>query len=804
MGTFHKFSVVAIQLLLLFGCGGGGGGNTTVPATSTGVFLDSPVINIGYRTETLKGVTNALGEYEYLPGETVIFFIGDLDFPAVTATDRVTPLDVAGTQDTANSKVINMIRLLQTLDQDGDPSNGITITDIAKSSATQVNFELSTADFAASSAVKNLILNAGLVAPVNELVSAVDALAHFKKELIKLGILPVEFKYLLYDDFSDPGSISNFTLWSTQGGATTASTLEIVGGSLIATAVKDAEVRADQGLWVANATNVSLTDFQAFSADFTILEATGNATNRAQILLGFPLETEDYFVDTGINFYASGEVKYFIEIFNNLGQPITEIVGGTIATVDPTVVHTLSIGWDGSNYIFQVDNIAPIVIPMSAATDISNANNWSWAAVRATVKDTGTGTTVAKIDNVQRGSTANKVLADNFDSGALATGVWKQSLDGVNRSIQGGRLVNTVTSSGPQVSVNTGFIGDHTYMETTVRISSDSVINVGARGKARLAGYFYNDRRGPGSGLLHNGYEGDVWAQVAVNLRDNGTLFARAFLGPDEADGQTTLATFLDQTFSTSVQFDTDYVMSIEQTADGRIILTFNGESFIYQETGPMYPISDLSYQGLTARIYAGGTGGTLLVEWDDVYVVKIDNVQMTECAGICSDASGDAAFAVIDLQDLKVTVDATEISVDIGLLDIPNPLTYNSTNLSDNYLEYEWRIAFDVDGNGHLSNDIILAISHFKPTGGVQMQDALLNFTQKSVWLVNSDGSGSWIGIATATQNLSTLTITVQKSVHASLATIVTSTPFKFRAFYRVANTNYKDSFPDDGGYAN
>jgi hypothetical protein len=226
-----------------------------------------------------------------------------------------------------------------------------------------------------------------------------------------------------------------------------------------------------------------------------------------------------------------------------------------------------------------------------------------------------------------------KVLADNFDSGALATGVWKQSLDGDNRSILDGRLVNKVTSSGPQVSVNTTFIRDYTYIETAVRISSDSVISVGARGKARLAGYFYNDRRGPGSGLPYNGVEGDVWGQVEVNLRDDGTLFAKAFLGPDDADGINSIATFLDQTFSTSVQFDTDYVMSIEQTADDRFILTFNGESFIYQETGPMYPISELSYQGFTARIYAGGTGGTLLVEWDDVYVSKI-NIGDTGPAG--------------------------------------------------------------------------------------------------------------------------------------------------------------------------
>jgi hypothetical protein len=404
---------------LLIACGGGGGGDdpdpVPPPETSTGVFLDSPVINIGYRTEALEGVTNSLGEFEYLPGESVTFFIGDLNFPAVAATGTVTPLELSGTQDTTDPKVMNMIRLLQTLDQDGDPSNGITITDLAKSSATQVDFNLSEANFAASSAVMNLIFNAGLAAPVTELVSAADALAHFQKELIALGISP-------------------------------------------------------------------------------------------------------------------------------------------------------------------------------------------------------------------------KVLADNFDSGALATGVWEQSLDGANRSIQDGRLVNTVTGDGSLTSsVHTSFIKGlgYTYMETTVRISSDSVISEGARGKVRLAGRFYNDRRGPGSGLPYDGYEGDVWGGVTVELLDDRTLVAKGALGPEDADGSIYIDTFLDQTFSTSLQFDTDYVMSIEQTTDDRFILTFNGESFTYQETGPMYPLSEQPYQGLNAKVYAEGSGGTLLVEWDDVYVAKINNKQM-------------------------------------------------------------------------------------------------------------------------------------------------------------------------------
>jgi len=213
-----------------------------------------------------------------------------------------------------------------------------------------------------------------------------------------------------------------------------------------------------------------------------------------------------------------------------------------------------------------------------------------------------------------------KVLADNFDNGALSPGIWIESL-GSGRDIQDKRLVTTVTSGGTRETVRLHFEDDQKYMEATVRISSTSTISLGSRGRARLAGYFYNDRRGPGSGMPHNGYEGDVWGQIVIDLRDDGTLFSYAFLGPDDAAGSINIDTFLSEVFSTALQFDTDYVVSIEQTADNRFIFTLNGESFSYQEVGPMYPLSDEHSKQLTARIYAGGTGGTLRAEWDDVYI---------------------------------------------------------------------------------------------------------------------------------------------------------------------------------------
>ncbi|MEZ9822329.1 hypothetical protein AB4238_17165 [Shewanella sp. 10N.286.45.A1] len=133
---------------------------TTTP--DTGVFLDSAVIGIGYRTETLSGTTDAEGKYQYLPGETVTFFIGGLEFPATAATGIV-PFSIAATDDVTNTAVINIARLLQTLDQDGDPSNGISITQTAVDNAEPVNFSMSTTEFATSAAVQATIENGGKI-----------------------------------------------------------------------------------------------------------------------------------------------------------------------------------------------------------------------------------------------------------------------------------------------------------------------------------------------------------------------------------------------------------------------------------------------------------------------------------------------------------------------------------------------------------------------------------------------------------------------------------------------------------------
>ncbi|WP_153915592.1 hypothetical protein [Shewanella sp. TC10] len=158
------------------------------PTALQGIFIDSAVIGIGYRTETQTGVTDEQGNYDYLEGETVTFFIGDLEFPATPASGVVTPFNIAASENVDDDQVVNIARLLQTLDQDGDAENGITITETAIASAEPVDFTLSKSDFAESAAVTATIENGGQDTAVTELVDESDAVDHLTEQVAANGV----------------------------------------------------------------------------------------------------------------------------------------------------------------------------------------------------------------------------------------------------------------------------------------------------------------------------------------------------------------------------------------------------------------------------------------------------------------------------------------------------------------------------------------------------------------------------------------------------------------------------------------
>lgn len=192
-----RFLMLAVAVVALAACGGGGGGSDKKDPPITGPilegkFIDSPVEGLGYRTSSgLDGVTLVGGIYKYHDGDTVIFFIGSIELGEADAAPIMTPVSIVPQADgnSGHPRVVNIARLLQTLDNDGDPSNGILITE----STTEVAETLSAdainlgdeAAFEETAGEKIGELTARNAVPVeaNQLVSREKAQEHLDQSL---------------------------------------------------------------------------------------------------------------------------------------------------------------------------------------------------------------------------------------------------------------------------------------------------------------------------------------------------------------------------------------------------------------------------------------------------------------------------------------------------------------------------------------------------------------------------------------------------------------------------------------------
>lgn len=160
--------------------GGGGGGGSSSGFTAsplvageqlTGYFIDSPVAGLGWTTRldgevTGTGVTGFNGQFPFRVGEEVTFSLGGLVLGTAAAGSIMSPLALAGVETSNNPFVINVARLLQTLDADGNPANGIDLNGVNLSPLAG----LATGDLSQDPAT--------FAVPGLTLVSAEDAKAH--------------------------------------------------------------------------------------------------------------------------------------------------------------------------------------------------------------------------------------------------------------------------------------------------------------------------------------------------------------------------------------------------------------------------------------------------------------------------------------------------------------------------------------------------------------------------------------------------------------------------------------------------
>lgn len=172
----------------------------TASPPMTGTFTDSAVQGLHYQASPsgLSGTTDAEGHFSYREGDTITFSLGGITLGSgVQADDTVTPQDLVGTASGSEAENIttNILVLLQSLDADDDPSNGIDVSAITSAMTTGISLDFTDAptDFAnaGTGSIDNIIDAASDSVSAysnNTIVDPEDALEHFGEQLMERSV----------------------------------------------------------------------------------------------------------------------------------------------------------------------------------------------------------------------------------------------------------------------------------------------------------------------------------------------------------------------------------------------------------------------------------------------------------------------------------------------------------------------------------------------------------------------------------------------------------------------------------------
>jgi len=115
--TFHKVLLSGLTLSLLLGCGNS---TSSVDTRGTGYYIDSAVQGINYECGGIKGVTEKDGKFTFETGKDCEFKVADVSLRKVKATALSNNISILENN-------VTVARFLQTIDNDGDATNGIHI-----------------------------------------------------------------------------------------------------------------------------------------------------------------------------------------------------------------------------------------------------------------------------------------------------------------------------------------------------------------------------------------------------------------------------------------------------------------------------------------------------------------------------------------------------------------------------------------------------------------------------------------------------------------------------------------------------
>jgi len=263
----------------------------------------------------------------------------------------------------------------------------------------------------------------------------------------------------------------------------------------------------------------------------------------------------------------------------------------------------------------------------------------------------------------------NSLVYDDFST-PLDFSRWKR-LEWTRESKEGSLKANY------QGIDSTGRVGTYMnranadFIEAKVYLSDQSFVSPGALGQIRVQGHFYNDTRGPGSGLPYNRYEGNLFAKIYLQIDSNDNLACVAWLHRENNDSATSYTYLLEEYFTTPIYFNTEYVLSI-RFIDNKLLFKCDNETISYDITTPKYPpYSEQKVLGLQTKLflYPAGEWGYLQSSYDDV---RVSEYLIAFCLQDYDfDNDMDGTDVVVFIQDPK-DVSIEDFAMHFGRTDCP------------------------------------------------------------------------------------------------------------------------------------
>lgn len=206
--------LVAVYLFatIVSACGGGGGGGSDPSSTSPtatlkkGQFVDSPVANLEYQSGSTSGVTDSNGYFEYsADGDLVTFSIGGQILGTARTGPQVHVFDLASAGDqTDATRGWRIAQLLQTLDSDGDTTNGIQLSSQTKA----IILTQPTIDFSLDAAAWDAQLQTLAAKSSTNVVPIAQAVEHAQSTISTVSSCVVANATFPFYDESNLGSFS--------------------------------------------------------------------------------------------------------------------------------------------------------------------------------------------------------------------------------------------------------------------------------------------------------------------------------------------------------------------------------------------------------------------------------------------------------------------------------------------------------------------------------------------------------------------------------------------------------------------